>query len=331
MNPVGRHGPVHIRPPRLPAHFLRGLVLPVVILILLFSSIYTVGPEQVGVIQRFGKYVRTTEPGLHMRLPLGIEQLTKVPVQRQLKEEFGFRTTAARVRSEFATHGYEAEANMLTGDLNAAQVEWVVQFRVVDPYKFLFRVRNVLETFRDMSEAVMQKVVGDRTVNEVLTVGREEVADLAEVQLQELCDRYETGLKVEQVVLQDVNPPDPVKPSFNEVNQAQQEREKLINEAQSQYNQVIPRAKGEAEQTIQQAEGYALDRVNRAEGDSARFVALFDAYRAAPEVTRKRIYLETMNEVLPKVSRKLVVDEDLKGVLPLLHLDGATAPGKEAP
>jgi membrane protease subunit HflK len=263
-------------------------------------------------------------------MPFGIEVLTKVPVQRQLKAEFGFRTTASRVRSEFTSRGYEGEANMLTGDLNAAQVEWVVQYRVVDPYKFLFRVRNVEETFRDMSEAVMQKVVGDRTVNEVLTVGREEIADLAEVQLQDLADRYETGLKVEQVVLQDVNPPDAVKPSFNEVNQAQQEREKLINQAQSEYNQVIPRAEGEALQTIQQAEGYALDRVNRAQGDSARFVALFEAYRAAPEVTRKRIYLETMNEVLPKVSKKLVVDEDLKGLLPLLNLDG-NAPRKEAP
>jgi membrane protease subunit HflK len=189
----------------------------------------------------------------------------------------------------------------------------------------------VQETFRDMSEAVMQKVVGDRTVNEVLTVGREEIADLAEQQLQVLCNRYETGLKVEQVVLQDVNPPDPVKPSFNEVNQAQQEREKLINEAQSEYNRVIPRAEGEALKAIQEAEGYALDRVNRAQGDSARFVALYEAYRTAPEVTRKRIYLETMNDVLPKVSRKVVVDDELKGLLPLLNLEGSTVPRKEAP
>jgi membrane protease subunit HflK len=310
---------------------LRGLVLPVLAIILVFSSVYTVGPEQVGVVQRFGRYVRTTDPGLQFRIPLGIEAVTKVPVQRQLKQEFGFRTTVAKVRSEFSTQGFEPEANMLTGDLNAAQVEWVVQYRVVDPYKFLFRVRNVQETFRDMSEAVMQKVVGDRTVNEVLTVGREEVADLAEQQLQGLCDRYETGLKVEQVVLQDVNPPDPVKPSFNEVNQAQQEREKLINEAQSEYNRVVPRAEGEALKAIQEAEGYALDRVNRAQGDSARFVALFEAYRSAPEVTRKRIYLETMNDVLPKVSRKIVVDEDLKGLLPLLNLEGSSLPRKEAP
>jgi membrane protease subunit HflK len=191
---------------------------------------------------------------------------------------------------------------------------------------YLFRVRNVQNTFRDMSEAVMRRVVGDRTVNEVLTVGRQEIADQVLQQLQALCEQYETGIKVEQVVLQDVNPPDPVKPSFNEVsfnevNEAQQERERLINEAQSEYNKVIPRAQGEAEQTIRQAEGYALDRLNRARGDSARFVAFYGAYRRAPEVTRKRIYLETMNEILPRVSQKIIVDDNLKNVLPLLNLN----------
>jgi membrane protease subunit HflK len=219
---------------------------------------------------------------------------------------------------------------MLTGDLNAAVVEWVVQYRIVEPYKYLFRVRNVQNTFRDMSEAVMRRVVGDRTVNEVLTIGRQEIADQVLQMLQELCDQYETGINVDQVVLQDVNPPDPVKPSFNEVNEAQQEKERLINQAQSEYNKVIPRAKGEAEQTIRQAEGYALDRLNRARGDSARFVAFYDAYRMAPEVTRKRIYLETMNEILPKVKQKVIVDDDLRSVLPLLNLDtGRTSGGSE--
>jgi membrane protease subunit HflK len=217
---------------------------------------------------------------------------------------------------------------MLTGDLNAAVVEWVVQFRIVDPYKFLFRVRGVADTFRAMSEAIMRKVVGDRTVNEVLTVGRAEVALVVEERLQELCDQYETGIKVEQVVLQDVNPPDPVKPSFNEVNQAQQEREKLINEAQSEYNKVIPRAQGEALQTIRQAEGYALDRVNRSKGDAARFNALFTEFRKAPQVTRKRIYLETMNAILPQVEKKIVVDDQLGGILPLLNLDQTTQGGQ---
>jgi len=291
------------------------------LLIVVFSSFYTVGPEEIGVVLRLGKYQRASEPGLHMRMPLSIERVIKVPVQRQLKEEFGFRTVRADVRSEFSARGRESEANMLTGDLNAAIVEWVVQYRIVDPYMYLFRVRNVNTTFRDMSEAVMRKVVGDRTVNEVLTIGRQEIADLVEQQLQDLCDQYDTGIKVEQVVLQDVNPPDQVKPSFNEVNEAQQEKEKLINEAQSEYNRVIPRAKGEAEQRINEAFGYALKRVNTARGDSARFVAIFNAYEQAPEVTRRRIYLETMNKILPQVSRKTVVDTDLKGVLPLLNLD----------
>jgi membrane protease subunit HflK len=310
-----------IQVPRLPGGAVRIGVVVLILLITAVSSVYTVEPEEIAVVLRLGKFVRTSDPGLHVRLPFGIERVSKVPIQRQLKEEFGFITVSAGVRSQFSARGREAEANMLTGDLNAAVVEWVVQYRIVDPYKFLFRVRNVRETFRDMSEAVMREVVGDRTVNEVLTVGRQEIADLVEQLLQELCDQYETGIKVDQVVLQDVNPPDPVKPSFNEVNQAQQEKEKLINEAQSEYNKVIPRARGEAQQTIQEAEGYALNRVNTARGDSARFVAVYREYQQAPEVTRTRIYLETMNRILPQVQRKVIVDEDVRSVLPLLNLE----------
>jgi membrane protease subunit HflK len=316
-----------IQIPRLPGGALRVAVVALILLIAAVSSFYTVGPEEIGVVLRLGKFVRTTDPGLHAKLPFAIERVTKVPVQRQLKEEFGFITVSAGVRSQFSARGREAEANMLTGDLNAAVVEWVVQYRIVDPYKYLFRVRSVHETFRDMSEAVMRKVVGDRTVNEVLTVGRAEIADLVEQLLQDLCDQYDTGIKVDQVVLQDVNPPDPVKPSFNEVNQAQQEKEKLINEAQSEYNKVIPRARGEAQQTIQEAEGYALNRVNTARGDSARFVAVYQEYRQAPDVTRTRIYLETMNRILPQVQRKVIVDEKVRSVLPLLNLEPAAKGG----
>lgn len=305
----------------------RWIVALFVLLILAVTSFYTIDPEEIGVVLRLGKFQRSADPGLHVKFPFGIEQVRKVPVQRQLKEEFGFITVSAGVRSQFATRGHEPEANMLTGDLNAAVVEWVVQYRIVDAYQHLFRVRNVRTTFRDMSEAVMREVVGDRTVNEVLTVGRQEIADLVERQLQELCDQYETGIKVDQVVLQDVNPPDEVKPSFNEVNEAQQEREKLINEAQSEYNRVIPRARGEAQQTIREAEGYALNRFNSARGDSARFVVVFQEYRKAPEITKKRIYLETMNEILPQVSRKIIVDDDLKGVLPLLNLETGVTKG----
>lgn len=331
MSP-GRFGePIDIRSFRPGPAFPRMLrlgVLVVLALLVLFTGFYTVDPEEIGIVVRFGQYVRSSEPGLHLRIPLGVENVIKVPVQRQLKEEFGFRTVSPDVRSSFTTAGLGEESDMLTGDLNAAVVEWVVQYRIVDPYKFLFRVRGVQETFRGMSEAVMRQVVGDRTVNEILTIGRAEAASLVETELQALCEAYETGIKVDQVVLQDVNPPDPVKPSFNEVNQAQQEREKLINEAQSEYNQVIPRASGEAQQTVQEAEGYSLDRVNRAKGDAARFKAYYDAYRQAPEVTRRRIYLETMGKVLPAVRDKVIVDDDVRGVLPLLNLD-RTAGGAE--
>lgn len=304
---------------------LRAIFLAILAVAVLFSSFYTVDPEEIGVVLRFGRFVRTGEPGLNFKAPLGVETVIKVPVERQLKEEFGFRTTQAAVRTQYSQSEFDEESLMLTGDLNIGDVEWVVQYRIVDAYKFLFRVRNVRETFRAMTEAVMREVVGDRTVNEVLTVGRQEVASLVEQQLQALCDQYETGLKVEQVVLQNVNPPEKVKPSFNAVNQAQQEREERINNAQREYNQVVPRARGEALQTIEQAEGYALDRVNRSEGDAARFNALYDEYRKAPEVTRKRLYLETLGKVLPKAGQKVVVDKDARSVLPLLNLGGGAA------
>ncbi len=304
------------------------VVIAVVALIVVGTSFYTIDPEETGMVLRFGAYVRATEPGLHFKIPFGVERVIKVPIQRQLKEEFGFRTLRAGVRSQYTTKGYGGESNMLTGDLNAAVVEWVIQYRIVDPYKYLFQVRNVQETFRDMSEAIMRKVVGDRTVNEVLTVGRAEAALKVQEELQALCNQYETGIKVDQVVLQNVNPPDPVKPSFNAVNEAQQEREKLINQAQSEYNREIPKAEGAALQTIQEAEGYAMDRVNRAQGDASLFTAIFRAYQRAPDVTRKRMYLETMNEVLPRVKGKIIVDDQLKGVLPLLNLNQADKGGQ---
>ncbi len=311
------------RPPQIRGGLIRIVVIAVLALIVIATGLFTVEPEEIGIVLRFGRFTREAYPGLNLRIPFGVERVVKVPIQRQLKEEFGFRTIDVGGRSAYQTRGIEGESNMLTGDLNAATVEWVVQYRIVDPYRYLFRVRNVTPTFRAMSEAVTRSVVGDRTVNEVLTVGRQEIATLVEENLQELCDQYETGIRIDQMVLQDVNPPEQVRPSFNEVNQAQQQREKLINEAQSAYNKVIPRARGEALQTVQQAEGYALDRINRARGDSARFVALFEAYEKAPEVTRRRLYLETMTNVLPRASRMVVVDEDLRGVLPLLNLDEA--------
>ena len=277
--------------------------------------------------------MRTSEPGLRTKIPL-VEDVLKVPVQRQLKQEFGFRTVDAGIRTVYAESDRRLgeESVMLTGDLNVAVVEWIVQYRVADPYLFLFKVRNLDDTFRAMNEAVMREVVGDRTVTEVLTVGRQEIESRVEARLQDLANQYEMGITIDQVVLQDVNPPDPVKPSWDEVNQAQQQRDRMINEARAEYNRVVPRARGEAQQTVLQAEGYALDRVNRAEGDAVRFTAIHEEYQRAPEVTRRRLYLETMQRVLPRVGRKLYVDEDATGVLPLLSLDGQPVrPSPSAP
>ncbi len=215
------------KPPRLaPRPILIGLGA-ILVLVFLFGSVYQIEPEEAGVVIRLGRYVRTTDPGLRFKFPF-LEQVTKVPVERQLKQEFGFRTQVAGVQSTFLTAGLEDESLMLTGDLNVAVVEWIVQYRVADPYDYLFRVRNVEETFRDMNEAVVRAVVGDRTVTEVLTIGRQDIEVTAQVALQELCDQYQNGIRIEQVVLQDVNPPDPVKPSWDEVNQAQQQRDRLI-------------------------------------------------------------------------------------------------------
>ncbi len=307
--------------PRFPLGGVLSALVALVAIVLLWTSWFTVAPEEVGIVLRLGRFVRRGDPGLNVKWPYPIESVLKVPVQRQLKEEFGFRTQKAGINTRYAEGGFVAESLMLTGDLNVAIVEWTAQYRVRDPYKFLFKVRDVRNTFRDLNEAVMREVIGDRGVNEVLTIGRQEIAAAAEKRLQELCDQYEMGVKVEQIVLQDVNPPDAVKSSFNEVNQAQQEREKLINEARAEYNKVIPKARGEAEQMIQQAEGYRTERINHARGDAELFRAVHASYVRSPEVTRRRIHLEMMNAVFPKLKRKIVVDDRLKGLLPLLNLE----------
>jgi membrane protease subunit HflK len=298
---------------------IRWVIVLFVAVVTIFQTAFTVAPEEVGVITRFGEYVDEARPGLNFKIPF-IDQVQFVPVQRQLKQEFGYRTTSAGVNSAYRKAGYGDESLMLTGDLNLGDVEWVVQYRIDDPFNYLFKVRNADETLRDVSEAAMRQVVGDRTVNEVLTVGRAEVAAEVEVIIQDISNEYEMGITIEQVVLQDANPPDPVKPSFNGVNEAQQQRETLINQARADYNRVIPRAAGEAEQTIQQAEGYALNRVNTAQGEVSRFNDLYSEYIKAPEVTKTRIFLETMEDILPKMGQKIITDEEGNSVIPLLQL-----------
>ena len=280
---------------------------------------YTVQSDSVAVVQRFGKYIKSVPPGLHFKLPLGIDKATIVPVKRQLKQEFGFSTPGATAPYQNPRDG-KRETEMVTGDLNAALVEWVIQYRIIDPVKFLFEVREPSATLRYVSESVMREVVGDRTVDEVITIGRQEIEIEALAKMQRLSTKYAMGISIDQVQLKNINPPKPVQESFNEVNQAQQEKEKLINEARRDYNKVIPLAEGEKDQRIREADGYRLKRINEAEGDVARFDALLAEYNKAPEVTRRRIYIETLQDVMPSIRSKVIVDDELRSILPLLNL-----------
>jgi membrane protease subunit HflK len=303
-----------------------GLRAPVVLVVLalvavgLWTGSYTVPSDSVAVVQRFGKYLEEVPPGLHFKLPLGIDAATIVPVKRQLKQEFGFATPGASDLYQIPRDSKQ-ETQMVTGDLNAALVEWVVQYRISDPTKFLFDVREPRLILRDVSESVMREVVGDRSVDEVITIGRHEIEAEALTKMQALATKYALGTSIDQVQLKNINPPEPVQASFNEVNQAQQEKEKLINEARRDYNKVIPLADGEKDQRIREADGYRLKRINEAQGDAARFTALLAEYVKAPVVTRRRIYIETLQDVMPSVRSKIIVDERTRSILPFLNLD----------
>ncbi len=297
-----------------------GLLLVLGVLLWLATGIYQVNQDQVGVVQRFGRYTRTVGPGLHWKLPSGIEKATKVASQRIYQEEFGLRTLRAGVRTEYAPERqYERESLMLTGDLNCVLVPWVVRYRIGDPYNFLFRIRDVRETLRDLAEATMRTVVGDHSLDEVLNQ-REEIASLVQQELQAALDGAKSGIYLTTIELGKTNVPETVQPSFNEVNAAIQEKEKLIYEAQGAYNKVIPEARGKADKMIQGAEGYAVNRVKEAQGDVARFLALYEEYKKAKEVTRRRLYLEAISAMLPRLGKKYVIDAEQKGILPLLNL-----------
>ena len=295
-------------------------ILGLIILVCLATSFYTVEADEIAVVLMFGKSVRQAEPGLHFKLPLGIERAINVPVRKVFKEEFGFRTLRAGVRTQYDTRDYSEESLLLTGDLNIADVEWVVQYKIKDPKSFLFSVRNPQRALRDLTESVMSRVIGDRTVSEVLTIGRIEIAAEVEVNLQQLLDLYQTGLDVANVTLQDVNPPEAVKSAFNAVNEAKQEKDRLINEAWRDYNQSVPKSKGLAAQKISEAQGYALKRVNEAQGDADRFKAIRSEYQKAKEVTRRRLYLEAMREVLPQVKEIYIIDGQANSPIPILQL-----------
>ena len=306
--------------------FPGGPVLIIIVLVALFfgsSTFFTVGVDEVGVIQRFGKYIRISQPGLNFKLPAGIEKVTKVKVKRVYKEEFGFRSPSGEARKLFSSGSGGSENKnvslMLTGDLNVGLVPWIVQYKVKDPYKYLFKVRDPRKLLIDMSEASMRLVVGDRSINEVITK-REEIAVEARQHLQAEMDKSETGIGIVTIEMKKTNVPEAVQPSFNEVNQAVQEKERLIYQAKEDYNKAIPQARGEAERTIKAAEGYSLDRINRAKGDASRFVALYNEYAKAKDITKRRMYLETITDLFPKLGHKYIIDAEQKNLLPLLNL-----------
>lgn len=303
-------------------------ILPVIAVVLfmlialsIMTSVYTIETNEVGVVLRFGQFSRITESGLHLKIPFSVEKVFPVKIDYIYKEEFGFRTRAAGVRSSYTQKSYDEESLMLTGDLNVLDMEWIVQYRISNPVQALFNIRDLQKTIRDLSESVMRKSVGDYSFNEALTTQRIEINVAVQEQLQEILDTYNAGIQIVTVKLQDVNPPNSVKPAFNEVNEAKQEREKLINQAWEVYNQKIPQARGEALKMVKEAEGYALEKVNNAQGESARFTLLYDAYSQAKDVTLKRLYLEQMSEILSKSGKKYVTDSDEKSILPLLRLE----------
>lgn len=285
------------------------------------TSFFTVDTDEEGVVQRFGKYVRTVEPGLHFKLPLGIERVSKPPVEQILKEEFGFRTLQAGVQTRYGKRPVE-EYLMLCGDLSIAEVEWVVQYKINNAKDFLFNVRKPGKVLRDVSESVMRSLVGDSSVDDVITSRRAEINVEAKKMMQALLSNYKVGLRIVSVKLLSVNVPAKVQPAFNEVNAAQQDKERSINQAREEYNKVIPRAKGQALQMIQQAEAYAIDRTNTAIGDASRFTEIYKEYSQNKEVTRRRLYIEGLGKVLPNVERKYIIDENVKGLLPLMQVGG---------
>ena len=302
------------------AKYLGPILVVLLVVIGGFTSFYTVEPDEEAVVIRLGKYLTTNSPGLHFKVPMGVDNVIKVKTKRVLQAEFGFRTenTNSR-RTTYSSRNYKAESLMLTGDLNVADVEWAVQFQISDAFKFLFQTSSPETNIRDVSESIMRRVVGDRSVTSVLTTGKVEVEMRAKILMQEVLDKYDMGVRIVTVKLQDVNPPEVVKPSFNEVNEAKQEQEKAINQAEGQYNKIIPEARGKADKLVSEAEGYATAMLNRSLGDAEKFEAILKEYKRAPRITRKRIYLETMSNIFKKFENITVVDPSVKGLLPVFN------------
>jgi membrane protease subunit HflK len=307
------------------AHRVRMLLLlgfwGILLLLFVRTAYFTVPADSVAILQRFGKSIGTREPGLHFKIPFGVDRVTAVPVRRQMKLEFGFSTPQASNPYQAGRNPAE-ERDMVTGDLNAAQVEFVIQYRIEDPQQYLFATKDPEDTLRAASEAVMREVIGDRTVDEVITFGRQEIENSVLPILQKLTKQYVLGLRVDLVQLKNINPPEKVQASFNDVNNAQQEKQRDINQATGQYNQVVPRARGEAARMIEEARGYAQKRINEATGDASYFNSVLTEFVKAPDVTRKRLYLETMTDVLPRMGHKIILDDQTSRIFPFLPLTG---------
>lgn len=301
-----------------------GKILIIILVIVLFqvvnSSYYTIKPGERGVVLRFGKYSKTASPGLNFKIPL-VDDVIKVDIETVRKEEFGFRTKVPGQKSIYQREGFDAESLMLTADKNVIDVQWIVQYKVQDPFNFLFKVQDVRQAVRDVSETSMRRIVGNMDFDYVLS-NREILANTTAKELQTELNNYEAGAVIVTVQLQDVNPPDAVKPAFNEVNEADQDMKRLVNEAEEAYNRVIPKARGEALQIVEEASGYLAQRVNESKGDTARFLAIMKEYQAAEEVTRKRMYLETMQEILPSITDIYVIDKEQRSILPFLNVGG---------
>ena len=304
-----------------PLRLILGVIALIGIVLVLFSLLFgfvSIPTNSVGVKLRFGAFLKTENPGLCYAIPY-VEEIIVVPTQRLQKLEFGFA-------SENATNPYQGDRDptdtetMITGDLNTALVPWVVQYRITDPKMYLFGAREPEKTLRDLSESVMREIIGDRTVDEVLTIGRHDIETSALKRLSDLVSEYDLGLQIQQVQLATVRPPPVVQAAFNEVNQAQQEKQTAINQAWAIYNDAVPNARGQAKGREKQAEAYAFRRINQAKGDTEKFGLLLAEYRKAPAVTRQRLYLESMESIFPALEKKVIVDDSIKGVLQTLPL-----------
>ena len=311
-----------------PLKMIAGIVLALMLVFGAGSSFYQVGTEETGVVLRFGHFNGFAQPGLHFKIPFGIDSVYLVKTGRVMKEEFGFRTVQPGTRSAYTKEGLNEEALTLTGDLNVSDLEWIVQYQIADAFKYLFHIKDPQSTIRDVAEATVRKAVGNSNVNEVLTTERALLATAIEKDLQSILNSYDIGVRIVTVKFQDVNPPESVKAAFNEVNEAEQEKESLIFQAREQYNREVPKASGVAKSAILEAEGYALERINQAKGDTGRFLSLYTEYRKAPEVTRERLYLETLEVVLPRLEEIYIMDQQGSGALPLLPLRSQKEGGK---